>query len=231
VESLYVSGYCQLVVRLNTLVPAGLILGLSSHVFAQEWSEFVSRNDFFTLNFPGEPTVTSTTYATEYGAMLPAHLYSKAGGASSYSITVVDYTNAEAIHTERAKTCPPDAHTGCTGAASTGVGSWKVDVRGAPEYAAWQFMQRDSKVTFFGWNFVDLVEGRQLQLTNADGSRTFVGIYMHESRLYILEAKVPRGLPEPGLFQQSLGFIDKDGKGIRYESVYSNGFPAPPRVR
>ena len=42
---------------------------------------------------------------------------------------------------------------------------------------------------------------------------------------------MPRGLPEPGLFQQSLGFIDQDGKGIRYESVYSNGFPVPRRVR
>jgi hypothetical protein len=86
-------------------------------------------------------------------------------------------------------------------------------------------------VTFFGWSFIDLVEGRQLHLTNPDGSRTFAGIYMHENRLYILEATVPRGLPEPGLFQQSLGFIDKDGRGIRYESVYSNGFPVPRRVR
>jgi hypothetical protein len=106
-----------------------------------------------------------------------------------------------------------------------------VDVRGAPEYASWQFMKRGAEVTYFGWSFVDLVEGRQLQLTNPDGSRTFVGIYMHENRLYILEATVPRGLPEPGLFQQSLGFIDQDGKGIRYESVYSNGFPAPGRIR
>jgi hypothetical protein len=217
--------------RLHNLVTAVGILGLSGSVFAQEWSEYVSRTDFFTLNFPGEPTVTTTTYASEYGAMFPAHVYSKTGGPSSYSITVVDYGGAEAIHTERAKTCPPDGHTGCTGAPYTGVGSWKIDVRGAPEYAAWQFMQRDAKVTFFGWSFVDLVEGRQLQLTNADGSRTFVGIYMHENRLYILEANVPRGLPEPGLFQQSLGFIDQDGKGIRYESVYSNGFPKPNRVR
>jgi len=32
-----------------------------------------------------------------------------------------------------------------------------------------------------------LVEGHQLQLTNADQSRTFVGIYLHENRLYILK--------------------------------------------
>ena len=217
--------------QLHTLVPAVLILGLSSEASAQEWTEYVSRADFFSLNFPGHPMVTSTTYASEYGAMFPARVYSQLSGASKYSITVVDHTNAEAIHTERAKTCPPDAHTGCTGAPWIGVGSWRVDVRGAPEYASWQFMKRGAEITFFGWSFVDLVEGRQLQLTNPDGSRTFVGIYMHENRLYILEATVPRGLPEPGLFQQSLGFIDQDGRSIRYESVYSNGFPVPRRVR
>jgi len=103
--------------------------------------------------------------------------------------------------------------------------------RAAIDFATATFLKRDAKVSFFGWSFVDLVEGRQLQLTNADASRTFVGIYMHENRLYILEATVPRGMPEPGFFQQSLGFIDAEGKGIRYTSIYSNGFPAPPRVK
>ena len=52
-------------------------------------------------------------------------------------------------------------------------------------------MQRDAKVTHYMWNFIDLVEGHQLQLTNnKDKSRTFVAIYMHENRLYILEGTV-----------------------------------------
>jgi len=54
---------------------------------------------------------------------------------------------------------------------------------------------------------------------------------MHENRLYILEGTVPAGAPAPALFQTSLGFLDKDGKGIRYETPYSNGFPPPRRVR
>ena len=78
---------------------------------------------------------------------------------------------------------------------------------------------------------LDLVEGRQLQLTNnKDKSRTFAGIYMHENKLYIVEGTVPAGYPEPGLFQQSLGWLDENGIGLRYQSYYSNGFPAPPRV-
>ena len=106
-----------------------------------------------------------------------------------------------------------------------------VDVQGAITYSAWQFFQRDSDLTYFGWNFVDLVDGRQLHLTNPDQSRTFVAIYMHEDRLYILEATVPPGYPEPGLFQQSLRFLDNDGNTIRYRSVYVNGLPVPDRLR
>ena len=92
-------------------------------------------------------------------------------------------------------------------------------------------MQRDAKLTSFVWNFVDLVEGHQLQLTNnADKSRTFAGIYMHENKLYIIEGTVPGNYPEPGLFQQSLGWLDENGVGLRYQSYYSNGYPPPPRV-
>jgi hypothetical protein len=42
---------------------------------------------------------------------------------------------------------------------------------------------------------------------------------------------VPAGDPEPGLFQQSLAWIDENGNGIRYQTLYHNGFPAPPRAR
>ena len=98
-------------------------------------------------------------------------------------------------------------------------------------YASWQFMQRDAKVTHYMWNAIDRVEGHQLQLTNnGDKSRTFASIYMHENRLYIAEATVPAGYPEPGFFQQSLGWLDENGRGIRYDSLYSNGFPPPPRA-
>jgi hypothetical protein len=104
-------------------------------------------------------------------------------------------------------------------------------VRAAIVYASWQFMQRNARLTHYMWNFVDLVEGHQLQLTNnADKSRTFASIYMHENKLYIVEGTVPAGDPDPGLFQQSLGWLDENGIGLRYQSIYSNGWPAPPRV-
>ncbi len=75
------------------------------------------------------------------------------------------------------------------------------------------------------------------QRTNdADQSRTSAFIGMHEHKLFVLEGTVPRGYPEPGLFQQSLGWVDEDGNRIRYRTVYSNAYhalgvyPAPPIV-
>lgn len=217
-----------------SLASAVLILSLATPVFAQEWSEFTSREDGFTVNFPGEPAVAETTYTSEYGAELPARVYSVARGDERYSMTVVDYRPIERLLTEKASECPPFADERCTGlgaGAAVGVGYWKTDVRGALVWASWQFMQRDVEVTHYMWNFVDLVEGHQLQLTNnADQSRTFVAIYMHANRLYITEGTVPAGYPEPGLFQQSLGFVDEDGNHIRYRDYYDNDYSPPDRV-
>jgi hypothetical protein len=217
--------------RRTLLISAALLLCISGPSFGQEWVEFASRDDRFTCNFPTQPKVTETTCRSQHGADLPARVYSATQGQSRYSVTVVDYNQAQRILTERAKKCPAGAEACTGGPGATGEGYWKDDVRGAIVYASAQFIQRDVKVTSFLYNFVDLVEGHQLQLTsNKDKSRTFAGIYMHENKLYIAEATVPAGAPEPGLFQQSLGWLDENGIGLRYQSIYSNGWPAPPRV-
>jgi hypothetical protein len=215
----------------SMLIAPTLVLCLSGSVFAQEWVEFASRRDGFTCNFPGQPTVTETTYVSEKGATLPARVFSASQGQSRYSVTVVDYSKIEQILTEKSKSCPAGAEP-CLGSETGGAGHWKSDVRGALVYASWQLMQRDAKVTSYVWNFVDLVEGHQLQLTNnADQSRTFAGLYMHQNKLYILEGTVPAGYPEPGLFQQSMGWLDENGVGLRYQTYYSNNYPPPARVR
>jgi hypothetical protein len=208
---------------------AAVTLSLSGVASAQEWIEFASLDDRFTANFPGQPKVTESTWVSEYGAELPARVYSADTGSSRYSMTVVDYNQAERVLAEKARNCPAGAEP-CKGSPTTGVGYSKVDVRGAIVYASWKLMQRDAKLTHYMWNFIDLVEGHQLQLTNADKSRTFASIYMHQNKLYVMEATVPAGYPEPGLFQQSLGWLDENGIGLRYQSIYTNGFPAPPRV-
>ena len=212
------------------LIYTALVLSFSAPLFAQEWIEFASLQDRFTCNFPVQPKVTETTYRSERGADLPARIYSATQGQSRYSITVVDYNPIEKILTEKAKSCPEGAEP-CKGGGAGGEGHWRSDLRGALVYASWQLMKRDAKVTSYVWNFVDLVEGHQLQLTNnADKSRTFAGVYMHQNKLYIIEGTVPAGYPEPGLFQQSLGWLDENGVGLRYQQYYSNNYPPPPRV-
>lgn len=219
--------------RLSPLIPAALLLLVSGPAFAQEWGTYVSRQDMFSVNFPGQPQVQDVPYTSELGATFPSRVYSATEGPSRYSMTVIDYTDSVRIHTERIKKCNPDAHSGCEGTdeeGAQGVGSYKYERRGAPDFATWKILERDARVTYFGWAVIDRIEGRYIHLTNTNKSRTFFGIYMHGNRLYITEATVPAGYPEPGLFQQSVRFLDKEGRGVRYETIYTDGFPAPPRT-
>ena len=211
---------------------AAVFLFMSGPSFAQEWIQYASRMDLFGVNFPTEPKVQDIMYATEFGVTLPGRVYSAESGQSRYSVTVVDYADAEKIHTAKAEQCRKKGGEGdaCTN-------GWRGDVQGSIVYASWKFIQRNAKVTDFAWAVSDNVEGQRLQLTNPDGSRTFAAIHRHGTRLYILEGTVPRGAPAPGLFQQSLLFLDEEGKSIRYRTYYTTGysdawtFPAPPPAR
>jgi hypothetical protein len=217
--------------RLTPLLSAALVLSISGPSFAQDWVEFASREERFTCIFPAQPKVTETTWSSEYGAVLPARLYSATQGQSRYSLTVVDYKPVERLLVEKSKSCPAGAET-CQGIGDWGLGYWKNDVRGAIVYATSKFLQRDGKVTRLMWNSAALVQGQELQLINTDQSRTFASIYMHENRLIIMEATVPRGYPPPANFTQSLGWLDESGRGIRYSTMYVNAPDVPkPTIR
>jgi hypothetical protein len=220
--------------RLMPLISSALVLAMSGTSFAQEWTEFKSREERFTCTFPGQPKVTETTWTSQVGVTLPARVYSGTHGAGRYSVTVVDYNPMERILSEKSRSCPAGTET-CQGIHDWGLGYWKIDVRGAVVYATSKLLQRDVTITNMMANFADLVAGQELVLTNnADQSRTFASIYMHENRLVIMEANVPRGYPPPTIFQQSLGWLDENGNQIRYQFIYHNepDVPKPPsRVR
>src|SRR5688572_4945407 len=175
---------------------AALIVAVTATPFAQGFIQYSSRTDFFAVSFPGEPNVRATAWASEHGIPLPARVYSVDNARGRYSMTVVDFKDAEKLHTERSIKCQQGKGEG-----DACMNSWRSDVSGAVVWATWQFMQRDAKVTFYGWYVADLVSGHQLQLLNADQSRTFATVNMHGTRLYVLEATVPRGAPAPGLFR------------------------------
>jgi hypothetical protein len=213
--------------RLIPLVSAALVLSMSGPAFAQGWIQYVSLEDSFNVNFPSEPEVRDITYPTEYGVTLPGRLHSVDNGPNRYSVTVVDYGKVEEAHAKRLEGCGDQSRSN----ANLCGNPWVNELRGAMDYAAFGFLQRDATVTHYSYYNAERVEGRRIQLTNADRSRTFVAIHMHENRLYILEGTAPPGAPPPGLFQQSLGFIDEKGIRVRYDTIYANMYPAPPRVQ
>src|SRR5437879_13645259 len=94
--------------RLTRFPSIILMFSISGPLFAQEWTEFASREDRFTCLFPEQPKVTDATYRSEYGADLPARVYSVTQGQSRYSVTVADYNQAQPIRTDNAKSCPDD---------------------------------------------------------------------------------------------------------------------------
>jgi hypothetical protein len=219
----------------KSALACALALVVTAPAIAQDWTEYQSVRDGFQVLFIGQPRVTETTWKSQAGFILPSRVYSVERGRERYSVTIADYSNIEEMGKEKAKTCPPGAET-CLGAANlSGVGYWKHDTRGAPLYAASLLIKRDGKLTEMFWNQFYSISGITLQLTsNVDGSRTFASIVMHEMKLYIAEATVPKGSPEPLPFVGSFGLLDKNGNELRYRSLYSHEIhglkesPVPP---
>ena len=190
------------------VISIALVLTLfAASASAQGWRTFTARGQFFSVNFPDEPVVTDIEYASEYGATLPATVYSVRNGASLHSVTVVNFSEAQRIYEE----LPDRTDEGNNAALSL------YDQRASVAYAARNFRLRGGEVTYDAWHHIDLVEGHQLQITNAEQSRTYASMYFHNARLYVLEATVPPGSLPQGLFQQSLTFLDDDGNRIRYQ--------------
>jgi hypothetical protein len=225
--------------RVAPLMIFAMVLSVSGPALAQDWDVYTNTGDGFKVDFPGQPKITTTTFKSEYGAQLPTHIYSATSGAGKYSVTVVDYTNAPKLLDEHAATtCPKDyADERSCGLTNAGRGYWKEDMFGAVTYATFQMIQRNAKVTHLAFAWQDLISGNELQLVNADQSLTFAFIAMHKDKLYITEATVPKGYPPPGLFQQSMGWVDANGNGVRYQSIYSDmyaehpdAFPGVPKL-
>ena len=214
--------------RLIPLFPAALIICLSQPAFAQDWARFVSPEDGFSGNYAGQPKVETTTYASEYPQQLPAKVYTAADALGRYSTTVVDYRNIEKMHADRAAKCQA-----AKGDGDSCQNDFRVDVAGATDFAVWNFIKQDGvKLTSYMFYFVELVSGRLLQMTNADKSRTYAAVHQHAGRLYIHQATVPPGMPDPILFMQSLAWADEKGLAIRYRTMYTEGygewkFPSP----
>ena len=196
-------------VRVSGVALLLAVTASSMVALAQEWTEYVSSDDRFATLFPGIPAVRAITWDSEYGAVYPGRVYSLDAGRRHYSVTVIDYSDSKAIHQARTNWTEADDPASSQ--------YWRIDKIASVAYAATRLRQRGGEVTYDAWHHIDRVPGHQLQITNSDGSRTFAAIYLHQDKLFIVEATVPRGTPPQGIFQQGLRFIDEEGRRIRYE--------------
>jgi hypothetical protein len=207
--------------RISSMMIALCVLLLAPPVFAQEWAEYTNTVDRFTVPAPGQPKVETIAWNSEYGGKFPGRVYRWEQGRNRYSVTVVDYSDSERIHSEL-------NHIAYQGGPGPGGVYWLVDIVSSVAYAATKYRQQPGvKVTYDAFHYIEFVTGLELQLTNPDDSRTYAGIYLHENRLYILDATVPRGEAPPIIFQQSFGFLDAAGNPVRYRPFYVNPLPAP----
>jgi len=235
--------------RLIPLVSTVLVLSGAVHAFAQgpsifvpgqEATEYVSRTDYFSVNFPTAPKIQEITYPSEYRVTLPGRVYSADAGRNHYSVTVIDYRDAIKIHEARNAKCAEDAGANRPGLTPQqrrdAVGDACQDdgpeeMHGAIMYATWNFVQRAAKVTHLADYNTDLVQGNEIHVINPDESRTYATVHMHENRLYITQATVPKNAPAANWFQISLRFLDPQFNAVRYTwdgfQLYANGRPTP----
>ena len=182
--------------RLVHLVPVSLALFFSTAAYAQLFAEWASREDRFTVNFPGEPTRTESMYRTAKGEALEAHTYTADAPATSiqagtYSVTMVDYTKSS-----------DDAATAIEEAAAA------LRTKGTVKYEAAEN--------------VDQMRTRRMTVETADSRRILAEILMsNEKRLYIVAANTPMTVPPPAQFQASIQILDENGVRIRYRTVGS----------
>jgi len=181
--------------RFLSLIPALVVVLFTSGASAQAWEEYVNREQFFTVNFPGEPTMTQVQFTTGKGTKLTARVFTANAPETSilagkYSMTVVDYSSApmelaaaieEAAKQERAK------------------GTAKYDAGG----------------------MIDNIRSWRMTVETPQNRRVLSEILVHGNRLYIVEADTPTNVPPPAQFQASVQILDENGVRIRYRSVGS----------
>ena len=195
--------------RLIRLVPAALILCVAAPAFGQEWIEYYSRSDAFLVNFPKQPQVRDITYPTEFGLTLPAHLHVDEEGTSRFSVTVVDYSNiveasrgaGERVHGVSRPVHEPGRQRAARRARIRGVELPEARRQGHLLRLRQQRSHRRAARAAHQSGQVKDLRRRSTCTRTASTSRR---------RRYLAMRRRRRS------FNQSMGFLDKDGVRVRY---------------
>ena len=94
-----------------------------------QWRQFADQEEYFSVNLPGEPEIRVIDYDSEYGATLPAKVYSVTDGGSLHSVTVVNFTDAQSAYLELADRSDE----------ANNASLWLYDQRASVAYAARNF--------------------------------------------------------------------------------------------
>lgn len=179
--------------RFVSLLPAVAALFLSGAALAQAWDVYVNRENYFTVNFPGEPTVTEVPYRTLRGAELTARVFTAVSPpgtrlAGTYSVTVVDYSNA------------------------------KDEISTAVEHAA-DSIRAKGVVKYDAVENLDLHASRRLTVETPTNLILAEIVFAANNRLYITQAETALTATPPANFQASLQILDEEGVRIRTRTL------------
>lgn len=169
--------------------------GTSTSLGGAQWVEFEDRTEFFFVNFPEQPKITTATWQSRQGLLYPARVYTAYEGPGRYTMTVVTLSELRDL----------------------------TEMKAMISWEAWRFRKMGGDITYDMHGQIDRIQGHQLHIKHADKTTSIIGIYLHDNRLYVMEARVPDGSPGGLLFEPSLSILDENGRRIRYNlDVYGN---------
>lgn len=180
--------------RYAALVITALGLFTANSAMAQDWGEYVSADERFGINFPGEPEIAEGTFETGSGLSFPASFFTASDAAGSYALTVVRFGDVDDAVRENLIEDTSD-----------------------------KLRAREGEITYDDIAVYDGMDTQMIQITNADGTKSYIAVMQPPEqsgldRLYIAEGRVSANMPVPGHFQQSLFVVDPNGDRIRYQT-------------
>ncbi len=188
--------------RRALIFSAALAVLLSNPLAAADdpWFTYVSREDRFALNLPGQPNIESFTYVSEYGSPWQARRHTLHYEGYLHRMSVVDMSTAQ------------------SDAVSPGF-----EKRGAMAFAA-SNLRESGEVILDNYDQVQIIPGHKLEILLPDGRLNLVDLRIHDELLYIQESISPVDAIPAYYVPSSLELLNADLIVPRYQNA---GFPGP----
>jgi len=192
--------------RFALVASAALALLISAPIVAAEdpWFTYVSREDRFALNLPGQPNIEAFTYVSEHGSPWQARRHTLQYEGYVHRMSVVDMRTS--ILT-----------------AGSDAGSPGFEKRGAIAFAA-SNLRETGEVILDNFDQVQIIPGHKLEIVLPDGRLNLVDLRIHDEYLYIQESTSPVDVIPAYEVPSSMELLNADLIVPRYQN---SGFPGP----